>query len=224
MSDVFTNQEVLVAHANARLNKHGRRLLVSRVIDEGRPVAHVAKELGVSRQCAHRGVARFRAEEEVGLAHRSARPHRCPRRTTARVEQRVLELRRQERRGHDWIGPELGLAPRGPGIDARASERGNIARPAGHRGGVVAMPEALVIARSSRARRGLMFTSFATVGADRHEGSDWARFDSQTPATACQRSQRFREASLQVRSHFGLTVEASRKALHPRSAPLMCSR
>jgi hypothetical protein len=37
MSDVFTNQEVLVAHANARLNLHGRRLLVSRVIDEGRP-------------------------------------------------------------------------------------------------------------------------------------------------------------------------------------------
>jgi transposase len=112
MSDVFTNQEVLVAHANARLNLHGRRLLVSRVIDDGRPVAHVAKELGVSRQCAHRWVARFRAEGEAGLADRSSRPHRCPRRTTAEAEQRVLELRRHERRGQDWIGPELGLAPR----------------------------------------------------------------------------------------------------------------
>ena len=33
MSDVFTDQEVLVAHANARLNLHGRRLLVTRVLE-----------------------------------------------------------------------------------------------------------------------------------------------------------------------------------------------
>ena len=96
MSDVFTmNQEALVAHANARLNVHGRRLLVRRVIVQGRPVAHVAKELGVSRQCAHRWVARFRAEGEAGLADRSSRPHRCPRRTPADIEARVLALRSQ---------------------------------------------------------------------------------------------------------------------------------
>jgi transposase InsO family protein len=112
MSDVFTNQEVLVAHANARLNLHGRRLLVSRVIVDRRPVAHVAKELGVSRQCAHRWVARFRAEGEAGLRDRPSRPHRCPRRASPDVEQRVLQLRRDERRGQDWIGPELGIPPR----------------------------------------------------------------------------------------------------------------
>jgi transposase InsO family protein len=112
MSDVSTNQEVLVAHANARLNLHGRRLLVSRVITDGRPVAHVAKELGVSRQCAHRWVARFRAEGEPGLLDRSSRPHRCPRRTTTSDERRVLELRRSKRRGQDWLGPELGISPR----------------------------------------------------------------------------------------------------------------
>ena len=112
MSDVFTNQEVLVAHANARLNLHGRRLLVSRVIEDRRPVAHVAKELGVSRQCAHRWIARFRAEGEDGLRDRPSRPRRCPHRTAADVEQRVLQLRRDERRGQDWIGPELGIPPR----------------------------------------------------------------------------------------------------------------
>lgn len=74
MSDVFTNQEVLVAYANARLNLHSRRLLVSRVIDDGRPVAHVAKELGVSRQCAHLWISRFRVEGEAGLIDRSSRP------------------------------------------------------------------------------------------------------------------------------------------------------
>jgi transposase len=94
------------------LNLHGRRLLVERVIVDGRPVAHVAKELGVSRQCAHRWVARFRAEGEAGLADRSSRPRRCPLRTPAAVEQRVLQLRREQRRGQDWIGPELGLPPR----------------------------------------------------------------------------------------------------------------
>ena len=101
-----------MAHANARLNVHGRRLLVVRVIEGGRPVAHVAKELGVSRQCAHRWVARFRAEGEAGLLDRSSRPRRCPRRTAAAVEQQVLEVRRVQRRGQDWIGPELGVPAR----------------------------------------------------------------------------------------------------------------
>jgi transposase InsO family protein len=112
MSDVFTTQEVLVAHANARLNLYGRRLLVERVITDGRPVAHVAKELGVSRQCAHRWIARFRSFGDAGLADRSSRPHRCPRRTPVDLERRVLDLRRVERRGQDWLGPELGIPAR----------------------------------------------------------------------------------------------------------------
>ncbi len=99
-------------HANARLTVHGRRLLVTRVIEDGRPVSHVAKELGVSRQCAHRWVNRYRLHGEVGLLDRSSRPHRSPRRTPAQVEQQVLELRRRERRGQDWIGPELGIPAR----------------------------------------------------------------------------------------------------------------
>lgn len=101
-----------MAHANARLNLHGRRLLVERIITHGRPVAHVAKELGVSRQCAHRWVARFRAEGAAGLLDRSSRPRRCPRRTATAVEQAVLQLRRDKRRGQDWIGAELGIAAR----------------------------------------------------------------------------------------------------------------
>ena len=120
MSDVFTKiQEVLVAHANARLNLHGRRLLVARVVGDGRPVAHVAKELGISRQCAHRWVARYRAEGDAGLLDRSSRPWSCPRRTPAKVEQRVLELRRSQRRGADWLGAELGLPARTVGAILR---------------------------------------------------------------------------------------------------------
>jgi transposase InsO family protein len=101
-----------VSHANARLNLHGRRLLVRRVIDDGRPVAHVAKELGVSRQCAHRWIARYRAEGEAGLHERSSRPHASPRRTSNEVEQRILAYRSEHRCGQDEIGAQLAVAPR----------------------------------------------------------------------------------------------------------------
>jgi transposase InsO family protein len=93
------------------LTFHGRRLLVARV-ESGMPVAHVAKAMGISRQCAHRWVSRFAAEGEAGLHDRSSRPHSCPTRTAAEVEQTVLALRRAERRGQDWIGPELGMPAR----------------------------------------------------------------------------------------------------------------
>ena len=91
-------RQVLMSHRNARLTFHGRCLLVRRVRGEGMPVAHVAKAMGVSRQCAHRWVARFDAEGEAGLYDRLSRPHRMPTRTPAETEQRVLELRRVERR------------------------------------------------------------------------------------------------------------------------------
>ena len=101
-----------MGHRNARLNVRGRLLLVQRVLDQGRPVAHVAKELGVSRQCAHRWVNRFRQAGPAGLHDRSARPHRSPRQTPADLEAHVLELRQTARQGAAWIGAELGLAAR----------------------------------------------------------------------------------------------------------------
>jgi transposase InsO family protein len=101
-----------MGHRNARLTVHGRRLLVRRVREEHLPIAHVAKQLGVSRQCAHRWVARFDREGEAGLVDRSSRPHRSPRRTPPEVESRVVALRLECRRGPDWLGPMLGLAPR----------------------------------------------------------------------------------------------------------------
>ncbi|HEU0163829.1 MAG TPA: leucine zipper domain-containing protein, partial [Thermomicrobiales bacterium] len=49
-----------MSHSKARLAPAGRLILVQRVLS-GRPVSHVAKEMGVSRQCAHRWVSRFRS-------------------------------------------------------------------------------------------------------------------------------------------------------------------
>jgi transposase InsO family protein len=104
--------EALVSHANARLNLHGRRLLVRRVIGGRRPVAHVAKELGISRQCAHRWLARYRTEGDAGLHERSSRPRSSPRRTSPDVEQRILTFRAEHRCGQDEIGAQLAIAPR----------------------------------------------------------------------------------------------------------------
>ena len=101
-----------MGHRNARLTVHGRRLLVQRVRVEGMPVAHVAKAMGVSRQCAHRWVARFDAEGDAGLHDRSSRPHTSPTRTPAGVEQAVVEARGRLRVGPDRLSDELGVPAR----------------------------------------------------------------------------------------------------------------
>jgi len=101
-----------VSHRNARLTFHGRLLLVRRVRVDGHAVAHVAKAMGVSRQCAHRWVTRFDAEGEAGLHDRSSRPLTCPTRTSSHLEQQVLDARAVHRKGQDWLGPQLGVPPR----------------------------------------------------------------------------------------------------------------
>jgi transposase InsO family protein len=101
-----------MGHRNARLTVHGRRLLVQRVRFEGMPVAHVAKAMGISRQCAHRWVARWDGEGDAGLEDRSSRPHRSPNRTPDEVEQRVVAARHRLRVGPDRLADELGMPAR----------------------------------------------------------------------------------------------------------------
>jgi transposase InsO family protein len=76
------------------------------------PVAHVAKAMGISRQCAHRWVARFNAEGDRGLHDRSSRPHSMPTRTCDEVEARIVAARLEHRRGQDWLAGELGVPAR----------------------------------------------------------------------------------------------------------------
>lgn len=101
--------EVLVSHRNARLTVYGRLLLVHRVRVDGRPVAHVAKELGVSRQCAHRWVARYDSGGEAGLYDRSSRPHSSPARTSTAAERRVLSARSRYRCGPAGLAHHTGV-------------------------------------------------------------------------------------------------------------------
>jgi len=101
-----------VSHRNARLTFHGRRLIVHRVCDLGMPQAHVGKAMGVSRRCVAKWVGRYREEGEDGLQDRSSRPHTTPTRTSVETERAVVACRERERRGQDWLGPELGVPAR----------------------------------------------------------------------------------------------------------------
>jgi transposase InsO family protein len=100
-----------MSHGNARTTVHGRLLIVQRH-QAGVPKAHIAAAMGISRKCVATWITRYEHEGEAGLHDRSCRPHTTPTRTRPEVEQQVLALRRTTRRGQDWIGPELGLAPR----------------------------------------------------------------------------------------------------------------
>ena len=111
LSKAHIHSEVLVAHANARTTFHGRLLMVQRH-QRGWPKAHIAAAMGVSRKCVRTWIDRYTAEGERGLQDRSSRPHRSPRRTAPEVEERIVELRQQARRGPDRLAAELGVAPR----------------------------------------------------------------------------------------------------------------
>jgi len=85
------------------LNLHGRRLLIDR-IQQGRPVAHVADELGISRQTAYKWWGRWRREGDIGLRDRSSRPRSFPTQTSRQLERRVEQLRRSRKLGPARIG------------------------------------------------------------------------------------------------------------------------
>jgi len=98
-----------MAHRNARLTLHGRRLLIERVVTGRRPVAHVVKELGISRQTGHKWVTRWRTEGDAGLHDRPSRAHRIPAKTSPQNEQRVCALRQERKLGARRLGPLLDM-------------------------------------------------------------------------------------------------------------------
>lgn len=96
-------------HPNAKLTPAGRLLLVQR-ISAGRPISHVAAEMGVARQTAARWWRRWQEEGKAGLRDRPSRPQCSPRRCSPALEKRVERLRRREKLGPVRIAYRLGLA------------------------------------------------------------------------------------------------------------------
>lgn len=99
-----------MSHANARTNVFARRLIVERVA-AGWPPAHVAEQLGISRETVYKWLRRYAEDGQEALADRSSRPIRMPQRTGPRVEQKVLNARRRLKRGAVVLAGELGLNP-----------------------------------------------------------------------------------------------------------------
>jgi transposase InsO family protein len=84
-----------VVHRNAPLSVEGRRRLVQRC--QSRPIAHVAAEMSVSRQCASKWVNRYREHGDLGLLDRSSAPATQPTATPIAVIDRIERLRRADK-------------------------------------------------------------------------------------------------------------------------------
>ena len=77
-----------MTHANAPLTPAGRHRLVSRVITEGRPVAHVAAEAGIARSTLTKWVHRYHHGGPHALEDHSSAPATRP----TRLPVEVIEL------------------------------------------------------------------------------------------------------------------------------------
>jgi transposase InsO family protein len=92
------------------LTVHGRNELIERICC-GRPIAHVAAEMGISRATAYKWWRRWQAEGDRGLWDRSSRPHRCPQRTPRVLERRIERLRREQKLGPARIAGIVEMQP-----------------------------------------------------------------------------------------------------------------
>jgi transposase InsO family protein len=95
-------------HGNARLTPVGRLTMVMR-IESGRPVAHVAAEMGISRPTAYKWWRRWQEAGVEGLVDRSSRPRSCPHQTPPSIEAAIVELRTTLKHGPARIGGRLGV-------------------------------------------------------------------------------------------------------------------
>jgi transposase InsO family protein len=100
-----------VSHRNAPLSETGRLRLARCVVDEGWPVRRAAERFQVSPTTAARWAGRYRVLGAAGMADRSSRPHRSPRRTPTRTERRIIKVRVLRRWGPARIGWLLGVHP-----------------------------------------------------------------------------------------------------------------
>jgi transposase InsO family protein len=96
-------------HGNARTCPNSRKLLVSRIEEEGWSLMAAAEAAGISERSARKWLARWRAEGEPGLLDRSSAPKRVPSRLPAdRVE--AIEALRRLRMTAAEIAEALGMA------------------------------------------------------------------------------------------------------------------
>ena len=95
-------------HRNAPLTPEGRFRLCQ-MIEEGWTIASSAESMRISRQTAHKWWNRYQKAGVAGLEDRSSRPRRCPTKTPAKVERRLVALRRRHQVGPARLAPQAGV-------------------------------------------------------------------------------------------------------------------
>ncbi|EFG78478.1 hypothetical protein HMPREF0591_1586, partial [Mycobacterium parascrofulaceum ATCC BAA-614] len=93
------------------LSETGRLRLARCVVEERWPLRRTAERFQVSPTTAWRWASRYRTLGAAGMADRSSRPHRSPRRTPTRTERRIIKVRVLRRWGPARIGYMLGVHP-----------------------------------------------------------------------------------------------------------------
>lgn len=96
-------------HQGARLTVHSRVLIVTRRA-EGRPVAQIAAEFGVSVRTVYKWLRRYREGGKAALGNATSAPARAPHRLAEAQVALVLDLRRRFRMTAATIARHLCLA------------------------------------------------------------------------------------------------------------------
>jgi transposase InsO family protein len=110
--DICTSaRKALMPHRNAPLSETGRERLARCSVEDGWPARRAAERFQVCATTAHRWAQRYRESGAAGMADRSSRPHRSPRRTPTRTERRIIKVRLARRWGPVRIAYLLGLNP-----------------------------------------------------------------------------------------------------------------
>lgn len=99
-----------VTHRNAPLTVEGRRRLIERC--QSRPIAHVAAEMGISRQCASTWVNRYRKYGDLGIQDRSSAPKHHPTATATEIVAEIESMRRTR----NWSASRITFELRTDGI------------------------------------------------------------------------------------------------------------
>jgi transposase InsO family protein len=80
-------------------------------VERGWSISYAAAVFNVAWPTAKRWVERYRTEGPAGMADRSSRPRRCPRRTPQPVVRKIVHLRWKQRLGPVQIADRVGVAP-----------------------------------------------------------------------------------------------------------------
>lgn len=97
-------------HQNAKLTPRGRESLVRYVCDRGTSYWEAARDFGVDVRTVRRWVERYRDQGRAGLADRSCRPRRSPRRVSRAIRRRLCRRRVRERLTMDELARAEGVS------------------------------------------------------------------------------------------------------------------